>query len=106
MDKARDIFCDKVRPHFEEMDDDVIFNIDPDELRIEIIGLLNNGEMQYLDELVKLMNNTINDWKADLNEDLKSSLKYDINNLIDSSPLDTNDIVEVLIECAYHLYYG
>ena len=106
MDKARDIFCDKVRPHFEEMDDDIIFNIDPDELRIEIIGLLNNGEMQYLDELVKLMNNTINDWKADLNEDLKSSLKYDINNLIDSSPLDTNDIVEVLIECAYHLYYG
>ena len=106
MDKAREIFYDKVRPHFEEMDDDVIFNIDSDELRIEIIGLLNNGEMQYLDELVKLMNNTINDWKTDLNEDLKSSLRYDINELINSSPLNSNDIVEVLIKCAHDEIYG
>ena len=106
MNKARDIFYDKVRPHFEEMDDDVIFNIDSDELRIEIIGLLNNGEMQYLDELIKLMNNTIDDWKTDLNEDLKSSLRYDINELINSSPLNSNDIVEVLIKCAHDEIYG
>ena len=104
MNKARVIFYDKIRPHFEEMDDDVIFNIDSDELRIEIIGLLNNEEMQYLDELVKLMNSTIDDWKTDLNEDLKSSLRYDINELINSSPLDSNNIVEVLIKCAYEVY--